>query len=34
MHQLPIIIEKDEFGYYAYCSPLERCHLPVSFYSV
>jgi predicted RNase H-like HicB family nuclease len=26
MYQLPIIIEKDEFGYYAYCPPLEGCH--------
>jgi len=26
MYQLPIVIEKDEFGYYAYCPPLEGCH--------
>ena len=26
MYQLPIVIEKDEFGYYAYCPSLEGCH--------
>ncbi len=25
MYQLPIVIEKDEFGYYAYCPSLEGC---------
>lgn len=25
MHQLSVIIEKDEFGYYAYCPALEGC---------
>lgn len=25
MHQLSIVIEKDEFGYYAYCPALEGC---------
>jgi len=24
--RLNIIIEKDEFGYYAYCPDLESCH--------
>jgi predicted RNase H-like HicB family nuclease len=26
MHQLSVVIEKDEFGYYAYCPALEGCH--------
>lgn len=26
MYQLSIVIEKDEFGYYAYCPALEGCH--------
>jgi predicted RNase H-like HicB family nuclease len=25
MHQLSVVIEKDEFGYYAYCPALEGC---------
>jgi predicted RNase H-like HicB family nuclease len=25
MHQLSVVIEKDEFGYYAYCPGLEGC---------
>jgi predicted RNase H-like HicB family nuclease len=25
MHQLSVVIEKDEFGYYAYCPVLEGC---------
>lgn len=25
MHQLAVVIEKDEFGYYAYCPSLEGC---------
>ncbi|AIE76208.1 type II toxin-antitoxin system HicB family antitoxin [Synechocystis sp. PCC 6714] len=25
MHQILTIIEKDEFGYYAYCPALEGC---------
>lgn len=25
MYQLPVIIEKDEDGYYAYCPTLEGC---------
>jgi predicted RNase H-like HicB family nuclease len=25
MHQLAIVIEKDEFGYYAYCPALKGC---------
>ena len=26
MYQLSIVIEKDEFGYYAYCPALQGCH--------
>lgn len=26
MYQLSIVIEKDEFGYYAYCPALEGCY--------
>ncbi len=26
MYQLPVVIEKDEDGYYAYCPALEGCH--------
>jgi len=26
MHPLSVVIEKDEFGYYAYCPALEGCH--------
>jgi predicted RNase H-like HicB family nuclease len=26
MYQLSIVIEKDEFGYYAYCPALPGCH--------
>jgi len=26
MYQLPVMIEKDEDGYYAYCPALEGCH--------
>ncbi|MFN5515931.1 MAG: type II toxin-antitoxin system HicB family antitoxin [Cyanobacteriota bacterium] len=26
MYQLSIVIEKDEFGYYAYCPALAGCH--------
>ena len=25
MYQLPVVIEKDEDGYYAYCPSLEGC---------
>lgn len=25
MHQLSVVIEKDEYGYYAYCPALEGC---------
>ena len=25
MHQLSVVIEHDEFGYYAYCPALEGC---------
>lgn len=25
MHQLAVVVEKDEFGYYAYCPALEGC---------
>jgi predicted RNase H-like HicB family nuclease len=25
IHQLSVVIEKDEFGYYAYCPALEGC---------
>jgi predicted RNase H-like HicB family nuclease len=25
MHQLSVVIEKDELGYYAYCPALEGC---------
>ena len=25
MHQFTVVIEKDEFGYYAYCPVLEGC---------
>jgi predicted RNase H-like HicB family nuclease len=25
MYQLPVVIEKDEDGYYAYCPALEGC---------
>jgi predicted RNase H-like HicB family nuclease len=25
MHQLTVVVEKDEFGYYAYCPALEGC---------
>jgi len=25
MHQLSVVIKKDEFGYYAYCPSLEGC---------
>lgn len=25
MHQFSVVIEKDEFGYYAYCPALEGC---------
>jgi predicted RNase H-like HicB family nuclease len=25
MYQLPVVIEKDEDGYYAYCPTLEGC---------
>jgi predicted RNase H-like HicB family nuclease len=25
MHQFAVVIEKDEFGYYAYCPALEGC---------
>jgi predicted RNase H-like HicB family nuclease len=26
MHQLSVVVEKDKFGYYAYCPVLEGCH--------
>jgi predicted RNase H-like HicB family nuclease len=25
MHKLSVVIEKDEFGYYAYCPALDGC---------
>lgn len=25
MHQFSVVIEKDDFGYYAYCPALEGC---------